>query len=114
STQAEEARASARRTSQRTTDAAPAIVRLGRLRPRRLRHQAIAATNHRREPGAAGRTVKSKRKHKGSAARPADPGLGFVLEQQPDDVTCGPACLHGIYRHYGDNVPLSSVIADIH
>lgn len=58
--------------------------------------------------------MKSKRKHKGSAARPADPGLGFVLEQQPDDVTCGPACLHGIYRHYGDNVPLSSVIADIH
>jgi hypothetical protein len=28
-------------------------------------------------------------------------------------VTCGPACLHGIYRHYGDDVPLASVIADI-
>lgn len=29
-------------------------------------------------------------------------------------MTCGPACLHGIYRHYGDDVPLASVIADIH
>lgn len=53
------------------------------------------------------------RKNKGPAARPAEPGLGFVLEPQPDDVTCGPACLHGIYRHYGDDVSLNSVIADI-
>jgi hypothetical protein len=29
-------------------------------------------------------------------------------------MTCGPACLHGIYRHYKDDVPLASVIADIH
>jgi hypothetical protein len=29
-------------------------------------------------------------------------------------VTCGPACLHGVYRHYGDDVPLARVIADIH
>ena len=36
------------------------------------------------------------------------PGLGFVVEQQPDDVTCGPACLHGLYRHYGDDVPLAA------
>jgi hypothetical protein len=39
--------------------------------------------------------------------------LGFVVEQQPDDVTCGPACLHGIYRHYGDDLPLARLIADI-
>jgi hypothetical protein len=57
--------------------------------------------------------VRAKRKRK-SAARPALPGHGFVLEQQPDDVTCGPACLHGVYRHYGDDVPLERVIADIH
>ncbi len=54
-----------------------------------------------------------KRKRKGSPARPAKPGLGFVVEPQPDDVTCGPACLHGIYRFYGDDVSLASVIADI-
>jgi hypothetical protein len=54
-----------------------------------------------------------RRKRKGIAARPAKPGLGFAVDLQPDDVTCGPACLHGIYRFYGDNVPLASVIADI-
>jgi hypothetical protein len=53
-----------------------------------------------------------KRTRKGLAARPAKPGLGFVVEPQPDDVTCGPACLHGIYRFYGDTVSLASVIAD--
>ena len=28
-------------------------------------------------------------------------------------MTCGPACLHGVYRHYADDVPLERVIADI-
>jgi hypothetical protein len=45
--------------------------------------------------------------------RPAKPGLGFTVDLQPDDVTCGPACLHGIYRFYGDKVSLRRVIADI-
>ena len=40
--------------------------------------------------------------------------MGFAVEPQPDDVTCGPACLHGVYRHFGDEVPLEQVIADIH
>ena len=57
--------------------------------------------------------MSARRKRKRSAARPALPGLGFVVEQQPDDVTCGPACLHGVYRHFGDDVPLERVIADI-
>jgi hypothetical protein len=52
-------------------------------------------------------------KHKGPAARPAAPGLGFVVEQQPDDVSCGPACLHGIYRYYGDSIPLETVAAEL-
>jgi hypothetical protein len=56
----------------------------------------------------------AKHKRKGRAARPAAPGRGFAVEQQPDDVTCGPACLHGLYRHYGDDVSLERVIADIH
>jgi hypothetical protein len=29
-------------------------------------------------------------------------------------MTCGPACLHGVYRHFGDELPLEQVIADIH
>lgn len=29
---------------------------------------------------------------------------------QPDDSTCGPTCLHAVYRYYGDHVELSRVI----
>jgi hypothetical protein len=57
--------------------------------------------------------VSAKRKRKRSAARPVSPGLRFLVDAQPDDVTCGPACLHGVYRHHGDEVPLERVIADI-
>jgi hypothetical protein len=53
------------------------------------------------------------KKRKKPPARPAEPGLGFQLELQPDDVTCGPACLHGIYRHYGDEVQLERLIAEL-
>lgn len=58
--------------------------------------------------------MSAKQKRKGPAARLAAPGFRFVVEPQPDDVTCGPACLHGVYRHYGDDVRLDDVIADIH
>ena len=54
-----------------------------------------------------------KPKRKQPPARRAEPGLGFAVERQPDDVTCGPACLHGIYRYYGDALPLATVIADL-
>lgn len=54
-----------------------------------------------------------KKKPKEPAARPADPGLGFELEPQPDDVTCGAACLHGIYRHYGDRIAFEDVTRDL-
>jgi hypothetical protein len=57
--------------------------------------------------------VSARQQRKQPAARLAKPGLGFAVEPQPDDVTCGPACLHGIYRFYGDKVSLASVIADI-
>ena len=29
---------------------------------------------------------------------------------QPDETTCGPTCLHAIYRYWGDDEPLQSVI----
>ena len=54
-----------------------------------------------------------RRKHREPPARAVDPGLGFVVDLQPDDETCGPACLHGIYRHYGDDVPLSQVADEL-
>ncbi len=32
---------------------------------------------------------------------------------QPDDESCGPTCLHALYKYYGDDVPLKKVITEI-
>jgi len=32
---------------------------------------------------------------------------------QPDDATCGPTCLHAVYRYFGDPLPLDSVIGEV-
>jgi hypothetical protein len=32
---------------------------------------------------------------------------------QPDDSTCGPTCLHAIYRAYGDSIPLKRVVQEV-
>src|SRR5678815_573639 len=37
--------------------------------------------------------------------------LPVVTLPQPDETTCGPTCLHAIYRYWGDPEPLSSVTA---
>lgn len=36
----------------------------------------------------------------------------FVVDilPQPDDTTCGPTCLHAVYRYYGDRISLEEVI----
>jgi hypothetical protein len=39
--------------------------------------------------------------------------LRFQIAAQPDEVTCGPTCLHGIYRYFGDAIPLDEVIAGV-
>lgn len=48
--------------------------------------------------------------------QPADP-RPFVLPEamsaQPDLFTCGPTCLHAIYRYHGNELPLAQVIAEI-
>jgi hypothetical protein len=45
--------------------------------------------------------------------RPAlDVELHVPLQPQPDDTTCGPTCLHGIYRFHGDEVSLEQVLAE--
>jgi hypothetical protein len=37
------------------------------------------------------------------------------IQAQPDDETCGPTCLHSLYRYYGLDVPpLKQVIHEIH
>ena len=32
---------------------------------------------------------------------------------QPDNSTCGPTCLHAIYRYFGDEIPLHQVVSEI-
>jgi hypothetical protein len=32
---------------------------------------------------------------------------------QPDDITCGPTCLHAIYRYFGDEIPLHQVVSQV-
>ena len=39
--------------------------------------------------------------------------LDFNVTAQPDEVTCGPTCLHSVYRYFGDEVSLDAVIADV-
>lgn len=39
--------------------------------------------------------------------------LSYDILPQPDDSTCGPTCLHSIYRYYGDPLPLKRVIAEV-
>jgi hypothetical protein len=39
--------------------------------------------------------------------------LDLEILAQPDDQTCGPTCLHAVYRFHGDHVPLGRLIAEI-
>jgi hypothetical protein len=39
--------------------------------------------------------------------------LRFDIRPQPDNATCGPTCLHAVYRYFGDPITLSRVIADV-
>jgi hypothetical protein len=37
----------------------------------------------------------------------------FEILPQPDDSTCGPTCLHAVYRYFKDPVALDDVIAEV-
>ena len=37
--------------------------------------------------------------------------LPISILQQPDDTSCGPTCLHAVYRYYGEDISLEEVIA---
>ncbi len=39
--------------------------------------------------------------------------LHLDILPQPDDVTCGPTCLHAVYRYFGDFMPVSQVVDEI-
>lgn len=46
---------------------------------------------------------------------PEPPSMRLQLEvaPQPDGTTCGPTCLHSVYRYFGDRIDLSEVIAGV-
>ncbi|MEQ8771107.1 MAG: C39 family peptidase [Phycisphaerales bacterium] len=55
-----------------------------------------------------------RQRHPAPPAEPAsaDPAiLPIEILPQPDDETCGPTCLHAVYRYWGDTLALSEVIA---
>jgi hypothetical protein len=37
----------------------------------------------------------------------------FRIQRQPDDQTCGPTCLHAVYRYFDDEVPLERLVEEI-
>ncbi|UXX77679.1 C39 family peptidase [Reichenbachiella carrageenanivorans] len=39
--------------------------------------------------------------------------LDVSIKAQPNDVTCGPTCLHGVYSYYKDVIPLHEVIEQV-
>jgi hypothetical protein len=51
-----------------------------------------------------------------SPAHPEEPerlSLALEVAPQPDDTTCGPTCLHAVYRYFGDEIDLSEVISSV-
>jgi hypothetical protein len=39
--------------------------------------------------------------------------LHLQMLPQPDETTCGPACLHAVYDYYGDEIPLDNVVSEV-
>ncbi len=39
--------------------------------------------------------------------------LQLEIPAQPNDATCGPTALHGVYRYYGDDISLTQVIDEV-
>jgi len=45
--------------------------------------------------------------------RPLDTRLELDMHGQPDDASCGPACLHAVYRYFGEDSRIDEVIAEV-
>jgi len=39
--------------------------------------------------------------------------LYLDISPQPDNITCGPTCLHAIYRYFGDDISLHQVVSEV-
>lgn len=46
-------------------------------------------------------------------SKPRTAQLELEILPQPDDTTCGPTCLHAVYRYWGDEAPLEGVVAEV-
>ena len=42
-----------------------------------------------------------------------DASLDFDINRQPDSTTCGPTCLHAVYRYYNDPISLPEIISEV-
>jgi hypothetical protein len=45
--------------------------------------------------------------------RKSPPALDIALQPQPDATTCGPTCLHALYRYLDVDIPLGQVIDEV-
>lgn len=50
---------------------------------------------------------------RGSGAGVRGARLPLEILAQPDDVTCGPTCLHAVYRYFGLGLPIERVIDEV-
>ncbi|MBZ0265146.1 C39 family peptidase [bacterium] len=39
--------------------------------------------------------------------------IQLQMLRQPDDLTCGPTCLHAVYRYFGEKLSLERIIAEV-
>ena len=46
------------------------------------------------------------------ATCPPIASTAVTMQPQPDDMTCGPTCLHAVYRYFDDDVPLEQVVGE--
>lgn len=37
----------------------------------------------------------------------------FKISEQPDDLTCGPSCLHSVYSYYGDEIDFQELLKEV-
>lgn len=40
--------------------------------------------------------------------------IQISIKSQPDDITCGPTCLHAVYSYYKYHIPLGKLITAVH
>jgi len=46
-------------------------------------------------------------------SEPMEKRLPLQMLSQPNETTCGPSCLHAIYRYYGEDISLERVISEV-